>query len=319
MDAENLNRFDRIVALLIHLQSRRVVKAQEIAERFDVSLRTVYRDIRSLEASGVPIIGEAGVGYSIVDGYRLPPVMFSREEASAFVAAEKLMQSFSDERLRNHFTSAMYKVKSVLRESSKEHVEALESQILINPTEELFNKNTPDALEVLLDAMGSKTQVDMDYLSAHDESSARTIEPINLIHENNFWYAIAFCHLREDYRQFRIDRISKIRRTELSFTREHLSAEEIRNSQVSDSHLKVVIRVTKDTIRYLKSGRKYYGFVSEEDRGDIVEMTFLAPDPPEGLARWYLMFGDQAEIVEPESFRTLVMELLDTARGRILS
>ena len=99
MNSDNLNRFDRIVAILIHLQSGRVVKAQELASRFGVSLRTIYRDIRSLEASGVPITGEAGVGYSLMDGYRLPPVMFTREEAGSFVAAEKLMQKFSDKAL----------------------------------------------------------------------------------------------------------------------------------------------------------------------------------------------------------------------------
>src|SRR5690606_23524957 len=99
MSNETTNRFDRIVAIFIHLQSRRVVKAQELADRFQVSLRTIYRDIRSLEISGVPIVGEAGIGYSIMEGYRLPPVMFTREEVNSLVAAEKLMQKFSDKAL----------------------------------------------------------------------------------------------------------------------------------------------------------------------------------------------------------------------------
>ena len=94
MSLDTVKRFDRIVAILIQLQSKRIVKAQELADRFEVSLRTIYRDIRTLEASGVPIISEAGVGYSIMEGYRLPPVMFTREEVGSFVAAEKLMQKF---------------------------------------------------------------------------------------------------------------------------------------------------------------------------------------------------------------------------------
>src|SRR5690606_10008011 len=76
MGNNTVNRFDRIVAILVQLQSKRIVKAQELADRFEVSLRTIYRDIRTLEASGVPIISEAGIGYSIMEGYRLPPVMF---------------------------------------------------------------------------------------------------------------------------------------------------------------------------------------------------------------------------------------------------
>ena len=96
MSIESMNKFDRIVAILIQLQSRRIVKAQDLADRFNVSLRTIYRDIRSLQTAGVPIASEAGIGYELVEGYRLPPVMFTREEASSFVAAEKLMQFFFD-------------------------------------------------------------------------------------------------------------------------------------------------------------------------------------------------------------------------------
>ncbi len=88
---ESPKKFDRVVAILTQLQSKRIVKAQELADRFGVSLRTIYRDIKTLESSGVPISSEAGVGYSIMEGYKLPPVMFTREEAVSFVAAEKLM------------------------------------------------------------------------------------------------------------------------------------------------------------------------------------------------------------------------------------
>ena len=140
MSSDSLKRFDRIVAILIQLQSRRIVKAQDLADRFQVSLRTIYRDIRTLEASGVPIASEAGVGYSIMEGYRLPPVMFTREEASSFVAAEKLMQNYTDKTLGSYHESAMVKIKSVLRGSQKDWVSALESQVDID----LFALGAPD-------------------------------------------------------------------------------------------------------------------------------------------------------------------------------
>src|ERR1700733_12245085 len=104
-----MNRIDRLHAILTHLQSKRKVTAQEMAHRFRISLRTVYRDVKSLEESGVPVIGEAGSGYTIMEGYRLPPVMFTREEASALLLGSKPAEQFSDGSVRRHFEAALFK------------------------------------------------------------------------------------------------------------------------------------------------------------------------------------------------------------------
>ena len=315
MSQEDLNRFDRILAMLVHLQSGRVVTAQELADRFGVSLRTVYRDIRSLEASGVPISGEAGVGYVIMEGYRLPPVMFTREEAGSFVAAEKLMQKFSDKTLGSYYASAMFKVKSVLKDIAKERVSNLETQIWINSDMELFHENTPDALEILFESIAEKKQVSIHYESPYsEETTERFIEPVGIFNENNYWYVMGYCHLRNDYRQFRTDRMQQLKRTDKLFTIEHKDADQYRNSEDSSEKTKVIIRVDKKVCRYIKTGRKYYGFVSEREIGDQVEMIFMTNHSLEGLSRWYLMFGDCAEIVEPEIFRDRVNELLNKTK-----
>lgn len=317
-DDLHLNRFDRIVAMLVHLQSGRVVKAQELADRFRVSLRTVYRDIRSLEASGVPITGEAGVGYSLVEGYRLPPVMFTRQEAGSFVAAEKLMQKFSDKALGAHYESAMYKVRSVLRGTAKDWVAALETQVWVNSSLELFNEHTPDALNVILDSIAERRQVSLQYQSFDsDEATARAIEPVGLFNENNYWYVMAYCHLRADYRQFRTDRMQEIKRMDLPFTKDHGNIDGHRNTHAPAERTKVVIRVDKEVARYIQTGRRYYGFVSERAVGDRVEMAFLTPDLRDGFPRWFMMFGDCAEIVEPESLRERVSELLGKASANL--
>ncbi len=312
MSDESLNRFDRIVAMFIHLQSSRVVKAQDLADRFQVSLRTVYRDIRSLEAAGVHVGGEAGVGYSLMEGYRLPPVMLTREEASSFIAAEKLMQKFTDKKLGGHFESAMYKLKSVLRGHAKDHVAALESQIWINTTQQLFNENTPDALEILIESIAEKKQVRLVYRSYEGEDAIeRFIEPSGLFHERNYWYVVGYCHLRKEFRQFRTDRMLEISRTPLRQSEEPIDVEEFRNWEDTSVKTKIVIRVSKEVVRYMRSGRKYYGFVSEMENEGMVEMTFMARDPAHGLARWYLMFGDCAEIAEPDSFKALVKGIVE--------
>jgi predicted DNA-binding transcriptional regulator YafY len=156
---ESPKRFDRIVAILIQLQSKKNVRAQDMAERFEVSLRTIYRDIRTLEASGVPIYSEAGIGYSLMEGYRLPPVMFTREEASSFIAAEKLMEKFTDRELAKHYTSATYKLKAVLKTTDKDWLSGMESNILMLPPHKLFNEKVPNALAVLFKSVAEKTQV----------------------------------------------------------------------------------------------------------------------------------------------------------------
>ncbi|RYY58593.1 MAG: YafY family transcriptional regulator [Chitinophagaceae bacterium] len=307
MGDEVKNRFDRIVAILTQLQSSRVMKAQDLADRFQVSLRTIYRDIRSLEEAGVPVSGEAGVGYSLMDGYRLPPVMFTREEAASFVAAEKLMQKFTDKKVAASYGAAMFKIRSVLRGNLKDHVDALETQIWTNPTEELIAETTPDSLGILFESIAEKKQVRLEYQAFESEHSAlRDIEPVGLFHAENNWNLMAYCHLRNDYRQFRTDRIKNIMRLDAAFTREHPSIDTFRKAEWLGADYRVVIRVDKDVCKYLRAGKKYYGIVDEKIIGNQIEMTFMTKPDGEGLARWFMMFGDCAEVVEPVEFRNKV-------------
>jgi len=184
-----------------------------------------------------------------------------------------------------------------------------------NTTQQLFNENTPDALEVLIESIAEKKQVRLVYRAYEgEEAIERMIEPAGLFHEYHFWYVIGYCHLRKDSRQFRTDRMIEINRTSLSFSGEPIDVDEFRNLEDTSAKTKVVIRVKKDVIRYMRSGRKYYGFVSELEKDGEVEMTFMTMDLGFGLARWYLMFGDCAEIVEPESFKTLVKEMVEKTR-----
>lgn len=315
---ESPKRFDRIIAILIQLQSKKIVRAQELADRFEVSLRTIYRDIRTLEASGVPIYGEAGIGYSLVDGYRLPPVMFTREEASSFIAAEKLMQKFIDKELGQHYQSAMFKLKSVLQNSDKDWVSNIESNVMIQPMGNLFNENVPNAMAILFKSMADKTQVALSYQAIDAEvSSERRIEPVGIFHDHNNWYIYGFCHLRNDYRQFRADRIESIQQTELSFSKEHQPLETYLNKENEHPTTKVRLLVDKKISKFLSSEKKYHGFVSQKNVGDIVEMTFLSRDIENGFARWFMMFGDYATILEPQLLKDRVLELMEVYKSKL--
>lgn len=316
---ETPKRFDRIVAILIQLQSKKIVKAQELANRFEVSLRTIYRDIRTLEASGVPIYSEAGVGYALMDGYRLPPVMFTREEASSFIAAEKLMHKFTDTTLGNHYTSAMYKLKSLLRSDDKDWVSSIESSVLMQSSEKLFNDKSPNTLAILFESIAEKTQVILSYEAIQSDGiTVRNIEPVGVFHDNNNWYMVGYCHLRSDYRHFRADRVHGIEKTETPFSIEHDALETYLDKNKNVSTTKVRLLVDKKIHKHLSYERKYHGFVSEKIIEDKIEMTFMSRDTLEGFSRWYLMFGDYATILEPESLKTRILELLELNRQRLL-
>jgi predicted DNA-binding transcriptional regulator YafY len=316
---ENPKKFDRIVAILIQLQSRKVVKAQDLAERFGVSLRTIYRDIRTLEASGVPLYGEAGTGYSLVDGYRLPPVMFTREEAASFIAAEKLMQKFSDKSLGESYNSAMFKIKAILKEVDKDWLQHMEENVLMQQTYHAAMPSTPNALGVLFNAVAEKKCVSLYYQAFEaKEPSTRIIEPVGIFHDHSNWYAMAYCHLRSDYRQFRTDRIQHIEPTQQPFTKQHQPLEHyIQREKQQYPTTRVRILVEADKVRFLSNDRYYHGFVSETITTDGVEMVFESQNITEWFPRWYLMYADYATILEPEELRENVLKLMERYKGSL--
>ena len=306
-----MNRIDRISAILIHLQSRRVVRASEIAERFNISLRTVYRDIRTLEEAGVPLMGEAGVGYSIMDGYRLPPVMFSREEATAFLTAEKLMERMTDPLSDGHYKSAMYKVRSVLRLAEKDFLENIDGHIQVLKS----RRGAPiklelNPLQLILKAIGERNVLSIHYFAMHNQQKTeRNIEPVGVFYQDNYWHLVAWCRLRKDYRDFRLDRISDIALTGERFRTLHPNLNDFISRSALELNLQqVVIMVEKRVLPYLSEQKYYNGFVSEREVDGMMEMTFLT-EYMEGFVRWLMMYGDMAIIVSPEALKLKLTEL----------
>jgi predicted DNA-binding transcriptional regulator YafY len=203
-----MNRLDRISSILVQLQSRSVVRAADCAERFGVSVRTVYRDIRTLEQAGVPVCGDAGVGYSLVEGYRLPPLMFTPEEALAFLTAEKFMESLTDSQNNSHFRSGMDKVKAVMRGVQKDCMSGLAERIAVR--RRMTEAKHPDLLQPILRSINDREILSMDYTNADGGVSRREVEAAGVIFSHPSWYLTAWCHLRGEYRTFRLDRIDNL-------------------------------------------------------------------------------------------------------------
>ena len=307
-----MNRIDRISAILIHLQSKKIVRAQDIADRFEISLRTVYRDIASLNEAGIPIIGEAGTGYSLAEGYRLPPVMFTVEEATAFLTAEKLIEKLTDKKTFSIYQSAMYKIRAILRSAEKNHLEGLEEHIeVINNPYLPVQPQKNEFLQDILKSITLKSVVHISYFANHSQQqSSRDIEPVGIFFSSGHWHLVAFCLLRNDYRNFRIDRIHSVTITQVPFQKKHPSLKTYLKNMVQnkDELFHVVMTMDKKHVRYLGDQKYFMGYVSEVDKGDFVEFTFLTASL-EGFARWYLMFGDSAKIISPVILKAMVFKI----------
>lgn len=303
-----MNRIDRLMAILIQLQSKRRIKAKELAEKFSLSLRTVYRDVRALEEAGVPVIGEAGTGYCLMEGYRLPPVMFNQDEATALLTASKLVQSKTDAGISQHYTSALDKIKAILRHAEKDHIEEIDEHIAVMTHPAIVYQPQSDLhLQSILKAIGSSSVLEMNYASIEkNETTKRKVEPVGIYYMGSHWYLIAFCQLRDDYRNFRTDKIQQLRITEEPFSKPHPPLQSFMQQMSAEREVhKVVIDVEAEIVKYLGEQRYYNGYVKEEKQGDYIRMTFLTGSLM-GFARWFMLFGDHAQIVEPAELNTWV-------------
>lgn len=309
-----MNRLDRLTAILIQLQSKRVVKAQEIADRFGVSLRTIYRDIRSLEEAGVPIGAEAGIGYFLED-YHLPPVMFTTEEASAMLFGAKLVAKMADDSVRQGFESALYKIKAVLKRHDKEHIDDLESRVAVlrRGGDTSFADNVMNQIQ---QAIVRQQVLSMVYVSSMQQTpTQRDVEPIGMVHYSDHWHLIAFCRLRQDYRDFRIDRIQALVNTEQFFPKQNLLTLQAYLAQLrTQEKLDEIVVVVQRVVNAFMEREKYrYGFISQEPNNDDEIVMHFTTNHYEGLGRWLLSYGRFVRIESPfkmqEMMRMLTAEL----------
>ena len=222
--AKDKPRLTRLTAIITQLQSKRIVTAKEIAEKYHVSIRTIYRDIRTLEESGIPIVTVEGKGYSMMDGYRIPPVMFTQEEAYALITAEQLIKKNKDQSLTEQYESAITKIKSVLKYTQKEKIELLTDRLQIRNNHE--NEKTSNYLIELQSTISNCQLVKIDYLSLENNKTQREIEPFALYTTQENWVLIAFCKLKNEFRAFRLDCIEKLEILEQHFEPHKMTLEE---------------------------------------------------------------------------------------------
>jgi predicted DNA-binding transcriptional regulator YafY len=224
MKDNETNRLSRVTAILTQLQTKRLVTATTLAEKFSVSIRTIYRDIRVLEQSGVPIITEEGKGYTLMDGYRIHPVTFTENEANALILAEQLVLRNKDSSFIKDYADAIDKIKAVLKHSVKDKANLLSDRTRFS--QNINRERTSNNLSSLQFAITNFTLVSIVYINETKKSSKRLIEPFALLSTQENWLLVAWCRLRNEFRYFRLDRIKSLEIIPENFTPHKMTLQE---------------------------------------------------------------------------------------------
>ncbi len=305
-----MNRLDRISALLVQLQSRPVVRAADMAARFGVSLRTIYRDMRTLSESGIPICGNSGIGYSLMDGYKLPSLMFTKEEAMAFLTAEKMIEQLTDSQNSTYFRMGMDKIRAALRTIDKNYLHHMEDTIAVYRSRNT-KESLPNLTQIILGSIKDKSVLEIGYTNASGDISKRLLEAVGITYSYPNWYLSAWCHLRSEYRMFRLDRISRVEITAQAHSRTHPPLESLLMELDDPQCLReVVLRTSKQVARYHADQCYFMGLTHEKELADgQIEQTYRTWSL-ELLARWMLSNADTTTVVRPAEIKEIIRQII---------
>lgn len=202
-----MRRADRLFQILQYLRGGRLTTAAQLAEKLEVTPRTIYRDIAHLIGSGVPIEGEAGVGYLMRDGYDLPPLMFTEDEIIALVSGARILQSWGGTKMAEAAQEALIKIDAVLPETARRQVGQVNVHVLDGAEQRGQWRDYLDRFEAASEA---HIRLQMNYSDEAGNETARTVRPLGVWFWGKVWTAVCWCELREGFRMFRLDRISAL-------------------------------------------------------------------------------------------------------------
>lgn len=313
------NTATRLITLIFLLQNHPNQKASELAEKLGVSLRTVHRYFEMLDEMGVPVYSERGPygGFSLVRGYKMPPLVFTLEESVALVLGTGMVEEMWGELYRESARGALAKLENLLPEEQAREVAWARNSLVATGMNRSDLKALTPTLEKLRRAVRERRSLDMNYQSNQiPHPSQRRLDPYALVHRWGWWYVIGFCHLRREVRTFRVDRISEIILSEATFNilpdfdlQAHLKEELQAQPQV-----KARLKVEADAAWLVQGNHSYWESVEEQADGSVI-VAFSAPGL-EWAASTALAYGPAVEVLEPPELRQLVAEWLDVMKRK---
>lgn len=310
-----MNKTERQFAIVLELQRVKLLKAEDLALKLETSVRTIYRDIQALSEAGVPIVGAPGFGYSLIEGYFLPPVSFTMEEAvSLLIGADFIEQRFDLQYNRNA-QSSRGKIEAILPEPIRNEAARVRSNIRLRlqPENSEVGGREKAQLASIRDAIMERKKIHFKYNKKIPEEGGkretiRTVAPLGLVLVERGWMLIADCDLRKDIRHFRVSRMSDLTITEEKFEPPvNFNLQDYRPRD--DRNIRVRARFNASIVDKVKEV-DFFFIKDAELQADGYYVSFRVREPDE-ILQWILGWGADVVIIEPESFKIRVREEIE--------
>lgn len=310
-EEDDVNKTERMLGIVMELQRKGVLRAEDLAAKFETSIRTIYRDVQALSEAGVPVAGAPGVGYSLMEGYFLPPVSFTSEEAVALLIGAEFVEMRLDTEYGSKARSSQEKIEAILPENVRGETERIRSVVrLLNERGARTSQQEKEMFEQLRQAIVRKCRVHFCYfknLPDRDGSrhSERTVDPYGLVFSQGVWMLVAFCRLRHDIRHFRLSRMNELVVLDDSF--EIIPGFRLQDHRSKDDRNVTVHMLVDQAIadRVQESDNFYMESFEPGEEGWLA--TFRVRRV-EDLLQWTLGWGAAVRVLEPESLRIRVRE-----------
>lgn len=314
-----MNKTERQLAIMLELQRSKVLRAEDLASLFETSVRTIYRDIQALSEMGVPILGAPGQGYSLMEGYFLPPVAFTAEEAVTLLMGIDFIEQRLDGDYADVSRAARRKIEAILPESVRdESIRIRETMRLIQVDEPVTRGVEKDYLAQARRAIMERRKLRMAYLKRMPEAdgnrmSIREVAPYGLVLAQGNWILVARCDLRQDIRHFRLSRMTGLTVLEDRFLLPHgFNLNDYRPPD--DRHERVLVKANPIIADKITETCSFY-MESSEEQNDGLFVQFLVRQPEE-LLPYILGWGGDVEVIAPESLRQRIRQEAETILTR---
>ena len=293
-------KVDRLVSIIMILLDKKRIGAQELADMFEVSLRTIYRDIDAINMAGIPVRGApgGGGGFEIMEGYKIDKKVFSAADLSALLMG---LASLSNMVRGDELVHALAKVKSFIPADRAKEIELKVNQICIDLSPWMGKSDIQPYLEKIKAAMQESKLLSFDYIAHHGNKTVRSVEPYQLVLKSSHWYLQGYCHARNDFRLFRLSRMSNLQMQEKIFTPRDYEKPFIGFAEILETmQTEIKIRIHKSVMDRVLDFCTYEHFSPDGDAYYIVSFPFIENEYYYNIL---MSFGDKCECLEPLHIR----------------